>query len=85
VVAPWVTTFVKHPGPHRRRRVALVALLALLVYAFRALASILGRRTSATTDTAARAQEARQLRRVGLTAALAIAGLVMTAGQIAAG
>jgi hypothetical protein len=87
-VAPWLTAFVEHPGPHRRRRVALVVLLALLISACRkAFASVLGRRTSATTDTAARAREARQLRGVALTGAVAvaIAVLVMTTGELAAG
>jgi hypothetical protein len=81
-LAPWLTAFVEHPGPHRRRRVALVALLAFLVYGCRkAFAAIRGRRTSATYT------EARQLRRVARTGAIAIviAVFVITAGEIAAG
>jgi hypothetical protein len=34
-VTPWLTAFVEYPGPHRRRRVALVVLLAAVVCALR--------------------------------------------------
>lgn len=84
-VSPWLTAFVEHPGPHRHRRVALVALLAFLIMGCRrALASVRGRRTSATTGAA---QEARELCRVALTGAIAVAVavLVITGGELAAG
>jgi hypothetical protein len=84
-VGPWLTAFVEHPGPHRRRRVALVALLALLVFACRkALASIRGRRTSATT---AMGRERRQVVRVALTSAVGavVAVFALTAGEVAGG
>jgi hypothetical protein len=84
-VGPWLTAFVEHPGPHRRRRVALVALLALLVFACRkALASIRGRRTSATT---AMGRQRRQVLRVAVTSAVGavVAVFAVTAGEVAGG
>ena len=41
-LAPWLTAFVEHPGPHRRRRVALVVLFAFVMFACRWLLAQVG-------------------------------------------
>ena len=67
-IAPALTAIVMHPGPHRRRRLALVAaLLALLRLAQAALARVRGRQVRA------KVARAGGLRFAGLTASLAFA------------
>jgi peptidoglycan biosynthesis protein MviN/MurJ (putative lipid II flippase) len=41
-LAPWLTALVEHPGPHRRRRVALIVVFAFVVFACRWLLSQVG-------------------------------------------
>ena len=81
-IAPALTALVMHPGPHRRRRLALiVALLALLHTVESALARVLGR------PVAARTPRAGSLRLAGLTAciAFAISVVALTAPEIVLG